>query len=152
MAVALNSTGKVLKSPPLPGGGKPNPHCTNYTPMTGTVGLNDPDDAQSVGSVIQLGEFRAIDLGDLWWTKELELMCPVNPIGSVDVFFATCHGADACNALPLVHGLRPRVALLQNGTRKGAAVDTIKTLRSSPGLEDVWPFVVEDGSATARGD
>jgi competence protein ComEC len=133
----VTSAGDVLKKP-LAGGGKPNPACTNFTPRTDKSNLRDPDDAQSVGSVIQLGEFRAIDLGDLWWTKELELMCPVNPIGSVDVFFATCHGADACNALPLVHGLRPRIALLQNGTRKGAAIDAIKTLRSSPGLEDVW--------------
>ena len=26
------SAGKVLKTPPLPGGGKPNPFCANYTP------------------------------------------------------------------------------------------------------------------------
>ena len=45
------SAGKVLKTPPLPGGGKPNPYCANFTPMAGTAGLNDPDDAQSVGSV-----------------------------------------------------------------------------------------------------
>jgi hypothetical protein len=88
--------------------------------------------------VIQLGEFRAIDLGDLWWTKELEMMCPVNPIGTVDVFFASSHGADASNALPLVHGLQSRVALLQNGPRKGGAADAIKTIRSASGLEDVW--------------
>ena len=66
------------------------------------------------------------------------MMCPSNPIGEVDVFFASSHGADASNSLPLVHGLRPRVAVIQNGTRKGGAVEAIKTLRSSPGLEDVW--------------
>jgi hypothetical protein len=66
------------------------------------------------------------------------MMCPINPIGTVDVFFATSHGADASNALPLVHGLQPRVAIVQNGTRKGGAVDAIRTMRSSPGLEDVW--------------
>ena len=131
------SAGDVLKAP-LPGGGQQNGACTGFTPRTDKSNLRDPDDAQSVGSVIQLGEFRAIDLGDLWWTKELEMMCPSNPIGTVDVFFATSHGADASNSLPLVHGLRPRVAVLQNGTRKGGAVDAIKTMRSSPGLEDVW--------------
>jgi competence protein ComEC len=133
----VTSAGEVLKAP-LPGGGRVNPACTGFTPRTDKSNLRDPDDAQSVGSVIQLGEFRAIDLGDLWWTKELEMMCPSNPIGAVDVFFATSHGADASNSLPLMHGLQPRVAVVQNGTRKGGAVDAIKTMRSSPGLEDIW--------------
>jgi beta-lactamase superfamily II metal-dependent hydrolase len=133
----VTSAGDVLKAP-LPGGGRANPACAGFTPRTDRSNLRDPDDAQSVGSVIRLGEFRAIDLGDLWWTKELEMMCPSNPIGTVDVLFATSHGADASNALPLVHGLQPRVAVVQNGTRKGGAVDAIKTMRSSPGLEDIW--------------
>ena len=115
------SAGKVLKTPPLPGGGKPNPHCANYTPMAGTAGLNDPDDAQSVGSVIILGQFRAADFGDLWRTKELELMCPNNPLGTIDLLFANSHGAIASGSLPFVHGLQPRVVLMQNGTRKGGA-------------------------------
>jgi hypothetical protein len=127
----------VLKTP-LSGGGRANPACTSFTARTDKSNLRDPDDAQSVGSVIGLGEFRVIDLGDLWWTKELEMMCPSNPIGEVDVFFASSHGADASNSLPLVHGLQPRVAVVQNGTRKGGAVEAIKTMRSSPGLEDVW--------------
>jgi competence protein ComEC len=124
--------------PPLPGGGTPNPHCTNYTPMAGTAGLNDPDDAQSVGSVIILGQFRAADFGDLWRTKELELMCPNNPLGTVDLLFANSHGAIASGSLPFVHGLQPRVVLMQNGTRKGGALDPMKTILSSPGLENLW--------------
>src|SRR5215510_12964765 len=42
----VTSAGNVLNNPPLPGGGKPNPYCTGFTPMSGTAGLNDPDDAQ----------------------------------------------------------------------------------------------------------
>ena len=132
------SAGKVLKSPALPGGGKPNPYCTNYKPMEGTAGLNDPDDAQSVGSVIILGQFRVADFGDLWRTKELELMCPNNPLGTVDLLFANSHGAIASGSLPFVHGLQPRVVLMQNGTRKGGAPDPMKTILASPGLENLW--------------
>ena len=132
------SAGTVLKTPALPGGGKPNPYCANYTPMAGAAGLNDPDDAQSVGSVVILGQFRAADFGDLWRTKELELMCPNNPIGTVDLLFATSHGAIASGTLPFVHGLQPRVVLMQNGTRKGGAPDPMKTVLSSPGLENLW--------------
>jgi beta-lactamase superfamily II metal-dependent hydrolase len=133
----VTSAGNVLTRP-MSGAGKPNPACTDFTPRADKSNLRDPDDAQSVGSLITLGAFRAIDLGDLWWTRELELICPRNPIGTVSLFFATSHGADASNALPLVHGLQPRVAVVQNGTRKGGAVDALRTLRSSPGLEDVW--------------
>jgi len=132
------SAGKVLKTPALPGGGRPNPHCANYTPMEGTAGLNDPDDAQSVGSVIILGQFRAADFGDLWRTKELELMCPNNPLGTIDLLFANSHGAIASGSLPLVHGLQPRVVLMQNGTRKGGAPDPMKTILASPGLDNLW--------------
>src|SRR6476620_2527041 len=106
--------------------------------MAGTAGLNDPDDAQSAGSVAILGQFRLLDFGDMWRTKELELMCPTNPIGTVDLMFASSHGAIASGSLPFVHGLQPRVVVVQNGTRKGGAVDPMKTVRSSPGLEDVW--------------
>jgi beta-lactamase superfamily II metal-dependent hydrolase len=134
----VTAGGKVLKTPPLPGGGKPNPYCASFTPMAGTTGLVDPDDAQSVGSVIILGQFRALDFGDMWRTKELELMCPNNPIGTVDLYFASSHGAIASGSLPFVHGLQPRVALMQNGTRKGGAPGPMQTILSSPGLEALW--------------
>jgi len=134
----VTSAGQVLKSPPLPGGGKPNPYCTGFTPMAGATGLNDPDDAQSVGSVIILGQFRALDFGDMWRTKELELMCPNNPIGTVDLFFASSHGAIASDSLPFVHAIQPRAAIMQNGTRKGGAPEPMQTILSSPGFEDLW--------------
>ena len=69
-----------------------------------------------------------LDFGDMWRTKELELMCPNNPIGTVDLLFASSHGAIASGSLPFVHGLQPRVALMQNGTRKGGAPDPMKTI------------------------
>ena len=134
----VTSGGQVLKSPPLPGGGKPNPYCAGFTPIAGNTGLNDPDDAQSVGSVIILGQFRALDFGDMWRTKELELMCPNNPIGTVDLYFASSHGAIASGSLPFVHAIQPRVAVMQNGTRKGGAPEPMQTILSSPGLENLW--------------
>jgi competence protein ComEC len=130
----VSSAGQVLKTP-LPGGGKPNPACANFTPKEIT---NDPENAQSLGSVIILGQFRAIDLGDLLWNKEHELMCPTNPIGTVDLYLVTHHGTDSSGPAALVHGLQPRVAVMQNGPRKGAGAQVMPILRSSPGLEDIW--------------
>jgi competence protein ComEC len=131
------AAGNMLKTP-LPGGGRPNAACANFTPLPTNEGMVDPDDFHSVGSVVILGQFRAVDFGDMWRTKELELMCPNNPIGTVDLYFASSHGAIASGSRPFVHGLQPRVVLVQNGTRKGAAPGPMTTILSSPGLEGLW--------------
>ncbi len=130
----VTAGGGVLKTP-LPGGGRPNPACAAFTPKEIT---NDPENAQSLGSVVTFGQFRAIDLGDLLWNKEFELMCPANRVGTVDVYFASHHGLDQSGSPVLVHGVAPRVAVMQNGTRKGAGAQAMPTMRSSPGLEDIW--------------
>ena len=65
-------------------------------------------------------------------------MCPNNPVGTVDLFMVTHHGLAQSNNDALVQGVRPRVALMQNGTRKGGAIPVFESLRKSPGFEDVW--------------
>jgi competence protein ComEC len=129
----VSAAGQVLKTP-LAGGGVPNPACAGFKPQ-------DPDpseNAQSVGSVITFGKFRVAHLGDLTWNKEFELMCPNNPIGVVDLFVASHHGLSISNSPALVHAIHPRVAIVNNGTRKGATPETMKTLFASAGLEDIW--------------
>jgi competence protein ComEC len=128
------SAGSVLKTP-LPGGGKPNPACAGVPPKESSPA---DENAMSVGSVITYGQFRAIDLGDLVWAKEYELVCPSNPIGAVDAFFVTHHGLDQSNSPALIHGVQPRVAIMQNGTRKGAGTEAMPAMRTSAGLEDIW--------------
>jgi len=130
----VSAAGSVLKTP-LPGGGKPNPACAGVAPKEASA---KDENAMSVGSLITFGQFRAIDLGDLVWAKEYELVCPNNPVGTIDAFFVTHHGLDASNTPALVHGVEPRVAIMQNGTRKGAGAETMPTMRTSPGLEDIW--------------
>ncbi len=92
----------------------------------------------SVGSLVTFGKFRAVHLGDLTWNKEFDLMCPNNRIGTVDVLLGLHHGQAISNSEVLVHALRPRVAIMNNGTRKGGQPDVMKMLHSSPGLEDLW--------------
>ena len=38
----------------------------------------------------------------------------------------------------VVYALQPRVAIMNNGTRKGGQLEAFETLESSPGLEDLW--------------
>ena len=65
-------------------------------------------------------------------------MCPNNPIGTIDLYMVSHHGTDPSGSPQLVHALAPRVAVMQNGTRKGAGTQAMPTMRTSPGLEDIW--------------
>ena len=130
----ITSAGKAITTA-LPGGGKPNPACASFTPRPAT---NDPENGQSLGSVITFGKFRTIDLGDLLWDNEKDFMCPNNLVGPVDLYIVSHHGIDASGSPALVQGLQPRVAIQQNGTRKGGTLQTNRTLYSSPGFEDNW--------------
>ena len=100
---------------------------------------DDPtENARSVGLLVTYGRFRMVDLGDLTYNKELELACPSNRLGTVDVYLTTHHGLNLSGAKPLVHALRPRVAVMNNAGRKGASREAWSTVKSSPGLEDLW--------------
>ena len=118
-----------------PGAGAPNPYCANFksrrTPTPART-------RQSVGIHMTFGRFRTVHLGDLTWNKEFDLMCPTNRLGTVDLFFVSHHGQPVSNAPVLVHPLRARVALMNNGTRKGGQPDAMRVLYSAPGLEDLW--------------
>jgi len=70
--------------------------------------------------------------------KEFELMCPNNRLGTVDVLLGLHHGQSSSNSEVMVHALHPRVAIMNDGTRKGGEPDVMKTVHSSPGLEDLW--------------
>jgi beta-lactamase superfamily II metal-dependent hydrolase len=129
----VSSAGQVLKTP-LAGGGIANPSCASFVQQP----VDTTENAQSVGSIVAFGKFKVAHLGDLTQNKEFELMCPNNPVGTVDLFVVSHHGLNVSNSQALVHGLHPRVAVMNNGTRKGGLPDPMKVLYSSPGLEDLW--------------
>src|SRR5437667_59874 len=131
-ARVVSSAGAIIKAP-LPGAGARNPYCANFKP-----GENNAEDPQSVGTYVTFGQFRTAHLGDLTKNKEFELMCPNNRLGTVDVLLGLHHGVDTSNSDVLVHALHPRVAIMNNGTRKGGQPEVMKTLHSSSGLEEVW--------------
>jgi beta-lactamase superfamily II metal-dependent hydrolase len=136
--IVVTSAGQVLKTPiaGAPGAGQPNAACADFTPRDESH--VDPDNHMSVGVVISYGKFRTVNLGDFTYNREKELMCPDNNIGKVDVYMTSHHGIDQSGSPALVHGLSPRVAVMNNSAFKGGAVPTMRTLFTSPGLEDVW--------------
>ena len=132
--VTVLTSAKQVINRSLPGVGQPNPYCANFVPQEEDNGEN----AQSVGILGQFGAFRVLHLGDLTANTEFELMCPNNPLGTVDLFVVSHHGQPISNAEVLVHAIEARVAIMNNGTRKGGQPDAMQVLYSAPGLEDLW--------------
>jgi competence protein ComEC len=132
------SDGNLLQTPiaRAPGAGRPNPACASFKERDET--RVDPDNHHSAGFVMTYGRFRTLNLGDFTWNREFKLMCPNNPIGTVDLYVTSHHGLDQSGSAALVHAIQPRIAIMNNGTRKGGHVQTYQILESSPGLEDLW--------------
>lgn len=136
------TAGRQAITKPLAGAGGSNAHCAWFkphavNPVTGQP-VGNTEDEQSVGSHVTFGRFRAVYLADFPWNKEFELMCPVNKLGTVDFLLVSRHGQHSSNSEALVHALRPRVGVINNGIRKGGQPETMRVLHASPGLEDLW--------------
>jgi len=135
--VVATSDGMAITKP-LPGGGAPNPLCKDSEKMVENE-PNSPgaEDGRSVGIVVRYGKFHVVEFGDLTYTKEYPLVCPRNMVGPVDLYFTDRHGLGA-GSPTFVHDLKPRVAIFDNSARKGAMRQSFLTVKSSPGLEDIW--------------
>jgi beta-lactamase superfamily II metal-dependent hydrolase len=96
------------------------------------------DNSGSVGLLYEFGRFRMLDLADLLSWVEYDLVCPRNLVGTVDLFMVSHHGLKVSNAKFLVHAVRPRVAVMNNGARKGGEPETLDVLHGSPGFQDLW--------------
>ena len=129
----LSAAGDHITSP-LPGAGEANSYCGSEP----AAEVDNTENARSVGVLITYGHFRFLDLGDLTKKKEIELACPNNLLGKVDLFLVTHHGADLSNPKALVWALHPRAAVIDNGPRKGSSPAAWQIVHDSPGLEDLW--------------
>lgn len=131
----VTAAGQLLRKP-LKGAGGANPLCST-NPQAPPIG-RDVEDDQSVGLLFTFGKFRMLDLADLEAHLSHELVCPVNLIGTVDVFHVNVHGQFKGMAAELAGAIRPTVAIMGNGERKGADPQTWPILRATPGLQDIW--------------
>lgn len=143
-AEIVTAGGKHIERP-LAGGGAPNPFCA----ATKLRDVDPSENAQSVGTVFTLGRFRMVDLGDLTWNKEYDLMCPNNRLGTADVYVVTHHGMNLSGTPAMVGGLHPRVAIMDNGATKGGTPEAWDTIHKTEGVQDIWQvhFAQAGGSA-----
>lgn len=139
--IVVSSDGNVLHKP-LPSGGNLNTFCE----ATLDKQVDPTENARSLGTFWHFGRFRMLDLGDLTWNKEKELVCPIDPLGRIDVFVVSHHGYDSSNSPALVHDVSPRVAIEDNGAGQGGSASTYNVLKTAGDLEDIWQLhYSEDG-------
>jgi beta-lactamase superfamily II metal-dependent hydrolase len=134
------AAGGAVLAAPLVGAGEPNRSCAGFKLQETVKGREEiwAEDARSVSTFITYGKFRTIIMGDLGWNLEHDLVCPDSKVGAVDLYLVSHHGAETSGSEAFVHALHPRVAVMNNGARKGGAVQTFQILRASPDLEDLW--------------
>jgi beta-lactamase superfamily II metal-dependent hydrolase len=132
-AEVVSADGALLEKP-LPGAGAQNPACD----QTEKRPADQTENARSLGTIITFGKVRILDLGDLTWDKELDLVCPINKLGPVEVFIVSHHGWLQSNSPALLAAISPRLAIMDNGAEKGGSPSSWDTIRKSPKLEDLW--------------
>lgn len=125
------ASGEVIKAKD---GAKESPFAKEHKPQR-----PDPsDNAKSLGFVLTFGQWRFLDLGDLTWNVEHKLVSPADVIGPIDVYQSTHHGLAISNNPVVIKTASPRVAIFNNGPRKGGAPSVIRTLQKLPEIEAIY--------------
>lgn len=131
-AVVLAASGKTI---PAPAGATPNPLCDSAPADQERDGS---DNAQSIVLKFRLGEFDFLDCGDLTWNVEKRLVCPVDLVGTIDLFQVTHHGMDISNHPTFLATIAPTVAVMDNGPRKGGAAETVRRLKALASIQAAY--------------
>ena len=126
--------------------GWPNPLCDTYQLIQPDSGEN----SHSIGLEITFGRFRLVDLGDLYWNQEHDLACPLNLLGTVDVYMTTHHGKKTSGLPQLVQALHFRAAIMNNGPTSGASEQAWQTIHDSPGAPDIWQLHAAEKNDSAH--
>ncbi len=144
-AEVISADGDLIAKP-LPGAGQENAACKDSE----THAADKTENLRSLGVLITFGKLRILDLGDLTWDKEMELMCPVNKLGHVDVYIVSHHGWVQSSSPALVWAIAPRVAIMDNGAKKGGTPSTWDIIEKSPHLENLWQLHYSDEGGAAH--
>jgi competence protein ComEC len=139
------SSGGAVIAQALPGAGLANASCKNAKQFP----ADQTENARSLGTLITFGKLKILDLGDLTRDKEVELVCPNNKLGVVDIYIVSHHGLYQSNSSAFLNAIAPRVAIMDNGANKGGTPSAWDIIEKSPRLESLWQlhFSQEGGTA-----
>jgi competence protein ComEC len=122
--------GEVSAAPAAPA----NPACASAVAQP----EDTTDNRRSVAFVLRYGQFDFYDAGDLTGDIEAKLVCPADRVGAVDLYQVTHHGQANSNNPVLLATLKPTVAVMNNGPRKGGAAETFQRLKALPSLKALY--------------
>jgi len=107
------------------------------------------ENVRSLGTLITFGKLKILDLGDLTRDKEMELVCPKNKLGLIDIYIVSHHGWYQSGSPAFLNAIAPRVAIMDNGAKKGGTPSAWDIIEKSPRLENLWQlhFSEEGGAA-----
>jgi hypothetical protein len=141
------------KMPPKPlsepGAGLPTPGCDTMESLYSNGG---EENTRSTASIITYGQTRVAVFGDLTWDREKDLVCPVNLVGRVNVYFTSHHGLHWSGSPQLLDALQPQVVIMNNGITKGDEAVTVKAIKDNPRFQDLWRVHAGRGHADTDGD
>ena len=141
----VSTAGSTLLNP-LPEGGSSNGACQDDAPPA-----RDPyENPRSTGVVIRYGKFRFLDVGDLSGQPLFNLVCPKDMIGPVDAYLVAHHGGPDVADPATFAAFKPRVAIMNNGVKKGGSLETYQALHHVPSLEDVWQLHLSAGAGDSN--
>ena len=122
--------GEVGTGPAAPA----NPACASAVAQP----EDTTDNRRSVAFVLRYGQFDFFDAGDLTGDVEAKLACPADRVGAIDLYQVTHHGQANSNNPVLLATLKPTVAVMNNGPRKGGAPETFQRLKALPSLKALY--------------
>ncbi|HET9696823.1 MAG TPA: MBL fold metallo-hydrolase [Terriglobales bacterium] len=143
-SVVVSGDGNVIAKP-LAGGGQKNAACEGSQKYP----ADQTENGRSLGVLFTFGSLRILDLGDLTSDRELALMCPVNNLGRVDIYIVSHHGWKESGSPALLRGISPRIAIMDNGAKKGGSPSAWDVIHSTSSVEDLWQLhYSEEGGAS----
>jgi competence protein ComEC len=117
-------------------GGRRNALCENAAEMS-PAGF---ENSRMVGVLVSFGKFTYLNLIDLDWRTEMQLVCPVNKVGRVTLYQSGRHGGlDGAGSPALLGAIAPQVIVVNNGPKKGMG-QTDKRIQPIVNMAKPAPF------------
>lgn len=146
LATEVISSDGLLIDKPLGESGEDNTACKSSKQYP----QDHTENARSLGVLFTFGKLRILDLGDLTSDKEVQLVCPENKLGKMDIYIVSHHGAITSNSPVFLNAIAPRVAVMDNGAAKGGTPSAWDAVQKSPRLEAFWQLHYSDEGGAAH--